>query len=129
MFFTLCLRRETGPDGKAEVDDKNAQHGACTGKASLSLFTVANIVLIMGDTAGFGDVPGRPVLRMFRIRGVAARLIIDGDRVENNENNVDDGGKDRREDMEHVHDGLDKHDKHRENCDHEVVVGCTVVRY
>lgn len=126
VFFSLCLGRETRPESKAEVDAENSQHRTCTGETGLGLCAITYQALVVRHAARFGDVPGRPILRMFRVGSIAAGLIVDGDGIQNDEDSVDEDGEDRRKDMQHVHDRFDQHDEHGEDGNDDIVVGNTI---
>lgn len=80
---------------------------------------------IVRNIAILGDVPDRPVARMFGIGVVSASLVIDRHSIQGDEDGVNTGREDGWPDVEHVHDALDQHQKHREHNDDDVVVGDT----
>lgn len=112
IFLALLGAREAAVHGESDVDHHDSQHRARACEASFRLFAVSNIVLVVRHVTILGDVPGGAGLLVIRVCGVAAGLVVDGDNPENEDTRVDDGGEDRRKDVEHVHDGLDEHDEH-----------------
>jgi hypothetical protein len=53
-----------------------------------------DVVLIVGDRAGFRDIPRCAGLRMPRVAHIWRRLVAKGDREEGREGGMDDGGQD-----------------------------------
>ena len=70
VFDLLVFGGDTGPNGEAEVDKEYAEDSAGAGEGGFGLGAVMHILGVEADGAGFGDVPGWAVLRVFWVGGV-----------------------------------------------------------
>ena len=104
VFRDLFFRGETTPDGDDEVDGEDAQHCAGGGEGSFGLGAVEEVLGVVRDGAGFGNVPGWAILGVFGIGGVGGGLVVEGNGVEGDQDGVEEDREDRWEDVEEVHD-------------------------
>jgi hypothetical protein len=78
----------------ADLMGLSLQKNARAGKGCLGLLAVVDVVLIVGDRAGFRDIPRCSALRMLWVARIWRRLVAKGNREEGGKGGVHDGGQD-----------------------------------